>query len=62
MQDSLILDYDHWQSCELHSARLGKRRADCVAEILAAVLPVEQIDDVPSGFTTTGHIGELSLA
>lgn len=32
-------------------------KADDLAEILAAVLPVEQIDDVPSGFTTTGHIG-----
>ena len=36
--------------------------SNLVAEILGAVLPVEKIDDIPSGFTTTGHIGTLCFS
>ena len=59
--DSLVLDYDHWQSCMSRLRSSDDKISDWIAEILAAVLPVEQIDDVPSGFTTTGHIGEFTL-
>ncbi|KAK9473144.1 Met-10+ like-protein-domain-containing protein [Dipodascopsis tothii] len=42
---TLELKYGHW-------------RAD---EILAAVLPEELLDEVPSGFTMTGHVAHMNL-
>ncbi|KAK9368791.1 Met-10+ like-protein-domain-containing protein [Lipomyces kononenkoae] len=42
---TLELDYDFW-------------RAD---EILMAILPADLLDEVPSGFTMTGHIAHMNL-
>lgn len=39
------LDYDFWKA----------------EEILRAVLPVEFLDEIPTGFTITGHIAHLNL-
>lgn len=40
-----VLDYDFWKA----------------EEILRAVLPVEFLDEIPTGFTVTGHIAHLNL-
>lgn len=39
------LDYDYWQA----------------EDILRAVLPEEYLDEIPTGFTITGHIAHLNL-
>jgi tRNA (guanine37-N1)-methyltransferase len=38
-----MLDYDHWNA----------------GEILDAVLPEELMEESPTSYTQTGHIGEL---
>ena len=40
-----VLDYDYWQA----------------EDILRAVLPEEYLDEIPTGFTVTGHIAHLNL-
>lgn len=40
-----VLDYDFWKA----------------EEILRAVLPEEYLDEIPTGFTVTGHIAHLNL-
>ncbi|CCF60581.1 hypothetical protein KAFR_0K02270 [Kazachstania africana CBS 2517] len=40
-----VLDYDFWKA----------------EEILRAVLPKEYLDEIPTGFTITGHIAHLNL-
>jgi tRNA (guanine37-N1)-methyltransferase len=42
LQYPITLKYDHWNA----------------TEILHAVLPEELLDDSPTSFTQTGHIGE----
>lgn len=62
VQDTVALDYEHWTTREfplkmtVHN-RLVAYRTD---DILTAVLP-QQVEDIPSGFTITGHIGELII-
>lgn len=40
-----VLDYDYWQA----------------EDILRAVLPEEYLEEIPTGFTVTGHIAHLNL-
>ena len=42
---STVLDYDYWKA----------------EDILRAVLPSDLIDEVPTGFTLTGHVAHLNL-
>ena len=66
VQDVVELDYDSWTACESVVAipcswpdsGLGSYRG--VADILNSILPNEGLDDAPSSFTQTGHIGESS--
>nr|XP_031858415.1 uncharacterized protein CI109_006178 [Kwoniella shandongensis]KAA5525487.1 hypothetical protein CI109_006178 [Kwoniella shandongensis] len=44
-QELISMGYDNWSP----------------SEILAAVLPTTQSDDIPSSFTSTGHIGHMNL-
>lgn len=64
--DVVELDYDSWTACEsavvlrfclVGSGHISHRGA---ADILNSILPNEGLDDAPSSFTQTGHIGELS--
>ncbi|WVR07998.1 hypothetical protein IAU60_005041 [Kwoniella sp. DSM 27419] len=44
-REQIMLGYDNWNT----------------AEILNAVLPTEKSDDIPSSFTSTGHIAHMNL-
>lgn len=58
---SLELDYDYWTAgkCVLWvvHTRLTFLHLD---EILQAILPEELCDGSPTGFSITGHLGQLS--
>ncbi|KAK9461489.1 uncharacterized protein V1516DRAFT_676114 [Lipomyces oligophaga] len=42
---TLVLDYDYWKA----------------EQILSSILPTELLDEVPVGFTLTGHIAHMNL-
>lgn len=39
---------------------LAYRKLTCLADIIAAILPEDMLDEVPQGFTQVGHVGKSS--
>jgi hypothetical protein len=63
--DVVELDYDSWTACESAAVLLSWMDSELsshpgAADILNSILPNEGLDDAPSSFTQTGHIGETS--
>lgn len=63
----LTLDYDYWTYCEFHyseedgqATSLRKKLTVCVADIMAAILPEDMLQEFPQGFTQVGHVCMLS--
>lgn len=38
---------------------LGRANLGILADIIAAILPEDMLDEVPQGYTQVGHVGEF---
>ena len=53
----LEMDYDNWSYCETESLYPDIAKL-CTDDIISSVLPEAELEDLPTGFSTVGHVGK----
>ena len=54
----LVLDYDHWTYRRHFMAPNPGLRLKCsIDDIMAAILPEAEHDEIPTSFSVVGHVG-----